>query len=79
MTIRKKFGDEIKIRIIKNKVAMRAFENVKDVAGIDSLSEQFEGQNALMFTNINPFRLNSVLSQNKVFLRLREATLPVKK
>ena len=68
MTIRKKFGDEIKIRIIKNKVAMRAFENVKDVAGIDSLSEQLEGQNALMFTNINPFRLNSVLSQNKVFL-----------
>jgi len=68
MTIRKKFGDEIKIRIIKNKVAMRAFENVKDVAGIDSLSEQLEGQNALMFTNINPFKLNSVLSQNKVFL-----------
>ena len=47
---------------------MRAFENVKDVAGIDRLSEQLEGQNALMFTNINPFKLNSVLSQNKVFL-----------
>jgi large subunit ribosomal protein L10 len=41
---------------------------VKDVAGLDSLSEQLEGQNALMFTNINPFKLNSVLSQNKVFL-----------
>jgi large subunit ribosomal protein L10 len=68
MTIRKKFRDEIKITIIKNKVAKKAFENVKDVAGLDSLSEQLEGQSALMFTNINPFKLNSILSQNKVFL-----------
>jgi large subunit ribosomal protein L10 len=68
MTIRKKFREDIKITIIKNKVAKRAFENTKDVAGLDSLSEQLEGQIALMFTNINPFKLNSILSQNKVFL-----------
>jgi large subunit ribosomal protein L10 len=68
MTIRKKFREGIKITIIKNKVAKRAFENTKDVAGLDSLSKQLEGQIALMFTNINPFKLNSILSQNKVFL-----------
>src|ERR687897_78452 len=68
MTIRKKFREDIKITIIKNKVAKRAFENTKDVAGLDSLSKQLEGQIALMFTNINPFKLNSILSQNKVFL-----------
>jgi large subunit ribosomal protein L10 len=68
MTIRKKFREDIKITIIKNKVAKRAFENTKDVAGLDSLNEQLEGQIALMFTNINPFKLNSILSQNKVFL-----------
>lgn len=68
MTIRKKFREDIKITIIKNKVAKRAFENTKDVAGLDSLCEQLEGQIALMFTNINPFRLNSILSQNKVFM-----------
>ena len=68
MTIRKKFREDIKVTVIKNKVAKRAFENTKDVAGLDSLSEQLEGQIALMFTNINPFKLNSILSQNKVFL-----------
>jgi large subunit ribosomal protein L10 len=68
MTIRKKFRDEIKITVIKNKVAKKAFENVKEIQGLDNLSEQLEGQSALMFTNINPFKLNSILSQNKVFL-----------
>ena len=68
MTIRKKFRDEIKIRIVKNEVAKRAFENIKDIHGIDNLSRQLSGQNALMFTNINPFRLNSILSENKVFM-----------
>ena len=68
MTIRKKFRDEIKIRIVKNEVAKRAFENIKDIHGIDNLSRQLAGQNALMFTNINTFRLNSLLSENKVFM-----------
>ena len=31
MMIRKKLRDDIKIRIIKNKVAQRAFEKVKDI------------------------------------------------
>ena len=68
MAIRKKFRNDIKIRIIKNKVAIRAFEKVKGVAGIESLSKQLEGQCALMFTNISPFRLNLIFAQNKVFL-----------
>jgi large subunit ribosomal protein L10 len=68
MAIRKKFRSEIKIRIIKNKVAIRAFEKVKGVTGIDQLSKQLEGQCALMFTNISPFKLNLVFAQNKVFL-----------
>jgi large subunit ribosomal protein L10 len=71
MTIRKKFRDEIKITGIKNKVAKKAFEKVKEIQGIDNLSEQLEGQSALMFTNINPFKLNSILSQNKVFLQAK--------
>jgi len=68
MAIRKKFRNDIKIRIIKNKVAMRAFEKIKDVAGIPDLSKQLEGQCALMFTNISPFKLNLIFAQNKVFL-----------
>jgi large subunit ribosomal protein L10 len=68
MLIRKKFRNDIKIRIIKNKVAQRAFENVKDVVGLESLSKELEGQCALMFTQISPFKLNLVFAQNKIFL-----------
>jgi large subunit ribosomal protein L10 len=78
MSIRKKFRNEIKIRIIKNKVAIRAFEKVKGIAGIDSLSKQLEGQCALMFTNVSPFKLNLIFSQNKVFLAAKGGDVATK-
>src|ERR671934_238727 len=68
MMIRKKFRNDIKIRIIKNRVAIRAFEKVQGITGLENLSKQLEGQCALMFTNISPFKLNLIFSQNKVFL-----------
>ena len=68
MMIRKKFRNDIKIKVIKNKVAIRAFEKVKDVVGLENLSKQLEGQCALIFTNINPFKLNLIFAKNKVFL-----------
>jgi large subunit ribosomal protein L10 len=68
MMIRKKFRNDINIKIVKNKVAIRAFEKVEGVAGIENLRNQLEGQCALIFTNINPFKLNLIFSQNKVFL-----------
>jgi large subunit ribosomal protein L10 len=68
MMIRKKFRDDIKIKIIKNKVAIRAFERVKGVSGLENLSKQLEDQCALIFTNINPFKLNLIFAENKVFL-----------
>ena len=78
MSIRKKFRNEIKIRIIKNKVAIRAFEKAKGVAGIESLSKQLEGQCALMFTNVSPFKLNLIFSQNKVFLAAKGGDIATK-
>jgi large subunit ribosomal protein L10 len=68
MMIRKKLRNDIKIRIIKNKVAQRAFEKVKDIPGLDSLSKELEGQCGLIFTQISPFKLNLIFDQNKVFL-----------
>jgi large subunit ribosomal protein L10 len=78
MAIRKKFRSDIKIRIIKNKVAIRAFEKVKGVAGIENLSKQLEGQCALMFTNISPFKLNLIFAQNKVFLPAKGGDIATK-
>jgi large subunit ribosomal protein L10 len=68
MTIRKKFHDQINIKIIKNKVAQRAFEKVSNIPGIEDLSKELEGQCALMFTDLSPFKLNLIFSENKVFL-----------
>jgi large subunit ribosomal protein L10 len=68
MTLRKKFHDQINIKIIKNKVAQRAFEKINKIPGIQDLSKELEGQCALMFTNLSPFKLNLIFSENKVFL-----------
>ena len=68
MTLRKKFHDQINIKIIKNKVAQRAFEKVSKISGIEDLSKELEGQCALMFTDLSPFKLNLIFSENKVFL-----------
>jgi large subunit ribosomal protein L10 len=78
MMIRKKFRNDINIKIVKNKVAIRAFEKVKDVAGIENLRDQLEGQCALIFTNINPFKLNLIFAQNKVFLAAKGGDVATK-
>ena len=78
MMIRKKFRDDIKILIINNKVAQRALEKVNDVAGLAKLSKVLEGQCALMFTNMSPFKLNLLLSQNKVFLPAKGGDIATK-
>src|SRR6476659_6855674 len=65
MSIRKK----IKIITIKNKVAQRSFEKIfNDVNGLEFLNKELEGQCALMFTNLNPFKLNLTFDKNKIFL-----------
>jgi large subunit ribosomal protein L10 len=48
------------------------------VAGIESLSKELEGQCALMFTNISPFRLNLIFAQNKVFLPAKGGDIATK-
>ena len=69
MAIRKKFKNEIKILTIKNKVAQRAFEQIfQDVKGLEFLNKELEGQCALMFTNLSPFKLNLTFDKNKIFM-----------
>ena len=78
MTIRKKFRNEIKIRVIKNRVAQRAFEKLSNLSGLDSLSKELEGQCALLFTNISPFKLNLIFDKNKVFLPAKGGDIATK-
>jgi large subunit ribosomal protein L10 len=78
MTIRKKFRNEIKITVIKNRVAQRAFEKINNRPGLDYLSKELEGQCALLFTNISPFKLNLIFDKNKVFLPAKGGDIATK-
>jgi large subunit ribosomal protein L10 len=78
MMIRRKFRNDIKIKIIKNKVAIRAFEKVKGVSGLENLSNQLEDQCALILTDINPFKLSLIFAQNKVFLPAKGGDIATK-
>lgn len=78
MTIRKKFRNDIKILVIKNKVAQRAFEKVTNVQGLGKMINGLEDQCALMFTNISPFKLNLVLNKNRVFLSAKGGDIATK-
>lgn len=78
MTIRKKFRNDIKIRVIKNRVAQRSFQKVGNRSGLDYLSKELEGQCALLFTNISPFKLNLIFDKNKVFLPAKGGDIATK-
>lgn len=78
MPLRKKFRNDIRIRIIKNQVARRAFEKVQGVAGLEDMSKALEGQCALMFTNISPFKLNLIFGQNKIMLAAKGGDISTK-
>ena len=78
MTIRKKFRNEIRIRVIKNRVAQRAFEKLNNRPGLDYLSKELEGQCVLLFTNISPFKLNLIFDKNKVFLPAKGGDIATK-
>jgi large subunit ribosomal protein L10 len=67
MQVRKKFRNEMKIMMIKNNVAKKSLANVK-VKGLDKLIEGLEGQYAMMFTNMDPFKLYLALDKSKIFL-----------
>ncbi len=78
MAIRKKFRNDIKIKVIKNRVAQRSFQKQNNPGGLDYLSKELEGQCALLFTNISPFKLNLIFDKNKVFLPAKGGDIATK-
>ena len=70
LPLRKKFKGEVEIMSIKDKVAKKALEKI-DVPGIKKMIENLTGQCLFMFTNMSPFKLNVLLSKNKIMLAAR--------
>jgi len=67
MMLRKMLRNDAKFLVVKNRIALRALSKTK--FGYDTqLEERFRGQNLLIFTNQNPFKLSILLSKNKVSL-----------
>ncbi|MCS7116977.1 MAG: 50S ribosomal protein L10 [Nitrososphaerota archaeon] len=68
MVLRKKFRNDMTILVAKNTVASIAFER----AGLPKeFTENLSGQNAFIFTNLSPFKLQLLLEKNKVNLPAR--------
>ncbi len=67
MPLRKKFRDQMRIIMVKNNIAKKSLANIK-VQGIDKLVQELEGQNVMMFTDMDPFKLFLVLDKSKIYL-----------
>lgn len=68
MSLKKKLSGQVQFVVAKNTLARIALRKLKN-------SEDFlkflQGQNLLIFTNMNPFKLNLILEKNKVYLPAR--------
>lgn len=70
MLLRKNFRNELVMHVAKNQIAKLALKK----AGVKNAEEfvtKLDGQNALIFTNMNPFRLFLALEKSKVNLPAR--------
>ncbi len=69
MALRKDFRGELNILVAKNKLVAMALKNSRP--NIDQFLTSVTDQNALIFTNMNPFKLQLMLDKNKVDLPAR--------
>jgi large subunit ribosomal protein L10 len=67
MQIRKILANDAKMIMVKNRLAVKALLEA-GIKGVDKLIKELEGQNLLIFTNMNPFKLQMLLDKNKVYL-----------
>jgi large subunit ribosomal protein L10 len=70
MALRKNFKSELVIFVAKNKIAGLGLQK-SSLQKADDFVSRLEGQNALIFTNMNPFKLYLVLEKSKVNLPAR--------
>ena len=70
LQLRKKLKGQVEFVSIKDKLAVKALRAVQ-ISGMDRLADDIQEQCMLLFTDMSPFRLNMVLSKNKVMLAAR--------
>lgn len=68
MEIKRKFRNELVILVIKNKLAYHA---LKEINIHEEFLSKLTGQIALIFTNMNPFKLYLLLEKNKIDIQAK--------
>ncbi len=63
--IRKKLHGDVEIKVVKNRLARRAFEKV-DRKGLKDLEESINGPTAILFSKENPFKLTKLFNESRV-------------
>jgi len=64
--LKKKLAKEAYIRVAKNTLVRRAIENIKEKPELKKLEKYLTGSKVFLFTNMNPFKLASLLEKSKV-------------
>lgn len=64
--LKKKLAKEVHVRVAKNTLLKRAIEHVKDKPELKKLEKYLTGPNVFIFTDMNPFKLASLLEKGKV-------------
>jgi large subunit ribosomal protein L10 len=70
MELRRKFRKEMEVIVVKNKVASIAFKQA-NLSKVEDFIKEIKDQSALIFTNMDPFKLYMLLEKNKVNLPAR--------
>lgn len=74
MSLRKSFKDEMKIRVVRNTLTKLAIEK-SQIKNSTELSNGVSKQQALVFTDMNPFQLFLLLEKGKIDLAAREGDI----
>ena len=75
MAVRKALRAHAEVLVVKNKLAVRGLKKA-GIENADQLLAQLVGQNALIFSTYDPFKLFLTLDRNKVYLPARAGDKP---
>jgi large subunit ribosomal protein L10 len=70
MAVRKALRQHAEVFVVKNKLAVRGLQNA-GIKNADQLLSHLTGQNALIFSTYDPFKLFLTLDKSKVYLAAR--------
>jgi len=68
--MRKKLKDDAEIKITRNSIIKHTLEKAK----IEGMNDFVDGPTGIVFTDLNPFKLEKILSQNKVNVPAKPGT-----